>query len=363
MAKSGLFYLIVNPGLESVAKLELFEAWLQAPAFFSLESLPEVRVSKGGLEFRAPLDFGFFLNRVLKIPNRILLRLKTFDADHESKLIKGLSEMEWGEWLKKGSPYQLQFTSKSSRLSYKRQAEQILQKILKGHKQSKEEGPLFQIRIFRDQCTLSLDTTGERAQFRGEGKKVSRAPLRDNLAAGLLRILLQGLDGDIELIDPMCGSGTFLIEALSMGSLSSRRFAFEDFPVSQNFPEMESKSQNSKIRGVGFDKDPAALEPARQNLKNFSSQSYQVELGDLFAKDSYPAPMTTRVVVVNPPWGKRLKIENKNFLQAIDQKFQPQRIGMLVPAKWSYKDISMEKVKDVLVLNSGLENRFLLFAR
>ena len=268
--------------------------------------------------------------------------------------------------LKKSECLQIDFSSRSSRLSSKRQVQEVLGKEFKKHKlKIKSPGQVLYVRFFRDQCTISFDTTGLRGQFRGDDKKVGGASLRDNIAAALLRYFLQGThEGSFVLLDPMMGSGTFLNEALMYHNTLNRDFAYQKIPGLK--PPLEKKQgcyfNLEKI--YGFDRDDTMVELARKNFKDSPSVPVELAVKDLF-NDSYQIQEAEekRFVIVNPPWGKRLKKLPEDWLQVLEQKLKPHRLGILIPHYWKIEKFGMEKIKELEFENSGVKNRFLVFAR
>lgn len=365
-----LFFLTTIPGLESAAYLELCDKWARASAFFSLPPFPKVEFFKGGVEFQAPLHLGLLLSSQLRTANRVLLRHPVFPCEDEKQFERGLKAVSWDQYFPQGSHFDFQFTSRSSLISMKNQVLKNLQKVLQKHKVTyQKNAPSIFVRIFRDQCNISFDCSGELLFKRGEGKTQSVASLRESTASALLRILFQGINEPFQLIDPMCGSGTFLTEALQIDQPLQRHFAYEDFPI---FKELENKAKfeftNEDVikpnKVIGFDYHEKAVHLAQANGKKFSPDIYQIHKADVFSTygTKFIDPKLKKVVVVNPPWGKRLPAAEKDLLKAINQKFKPDRIGYLIPAQWNFAKIPLEKARDVSIVNSGVENRFLVFS-
>jgi putative N6-adenine-specific DNA methylase len=385
-----LFYLTTIPGLESTAYLELCERWQLALAFFpkSIPRLPRVSRLKGGLEFEAPPELIFFIYPYLRVPQRLLLREKTFDADSEKKLMQELSAIPWSQYFKQGDPFDFKFSSRSSKLSMDRQIRECLQKALRPHDVKYQKGgTLIYVRLFRDQCTISLDATGEMAhkrldqdEFKQKGGQASIASLRPNTAAGLLRLLLQGVRRPVCLIDPMCGGGTFLREAHQLQLPLERKFAFYQFPMYQKnrwlldsaqaasggegqYLEQKLAIANPVHKLVGHDIHPKAIEVAQRGWPKDSAIT--ITQSDLFDQSQGRIAADNdldSIVIVNPPWGKRLPASSQNLLGFIYEKYQPKRIGLLMPAHWKVQNLPLQKVSDTPILNSGVENRFLVFA-
>lgn len=371
MIEQKIFFLTTIPGLESASHLELCDKWERATAFFDLPHFPNVEFYKGGLEFSAPLQLGLELNKHLRIPNRMLLRVSHFDALDETALMKGLETINWSDYFWEKGRFDFQLSSRSSKISMKRQVQKCLEKTLKplGVRYQKGASTIY-VRLFRDKCNISLDCSGEIAFKRGQDKQVSIASLRESTASGLLRILFQGISEPFQLIDPMCGSGTFLSEALQINQKLKRKFNFQNFPIYKKL-ESEQKIQlppshySCPKKVYGFDNHDKAIELARKNGQHFSPEKYQVENRDLFDLTNTVDLDNNlkKVVVLNPPWGKRLPASSQDVLKAVADKFNPDRIGLLMPAKWKINPLELEKVRDLPILNSGVENRFVVFAK
>ena len=211
------FFLTTIPGLESVSHLELCDKWGRASDFFNLSHYPEARFFKGGFEFKAPLEAGLFFNSQLRTNTRMLLREESFEAPNEKAFLDGLKKINWDQYFSDKSYFDFKFTSKSSKISMKNQVQKCLEQTLKPLKVKYDpKGATIFVRFFRDKCSISIDCSGEAAFKRGDKTKGSIASLRESTANGLLRALFQGIQGPFELIDPMCGSGTFLTEALKI---------------------------------------------------------------------------------------------------------------------------------------------------
>jgi putative N6-adenine-specific DNA methylase len=365
------FFLTTIPGLESAAHLELCDKWGRATAFFNIPDYPQVEFYKGGVEFKAPLLLGLELNRYLRIPNRILLRDEKFDASEEEYLLAGLKKINWSEYFNEKSFFDFQLTSRSSKISMKIQVQKALEKVLKPHGiRYKKGGSTIFVRIFRDECNISLDCSGEIAFKRGQDKQVSIASLRDSTASGLLRILFQGIRDPFQLIDPMCGSGTFLSEALQINQKMKRSFNFETFPVYQkliaeNKIQLPPSQYNCPKKVFGFDNHEKAVHLAKSNGAFFSEEKYKVYNEDLFSpsKTNYFDGSLKKIVILNPPWGKRLPASSKDILNTLVDKFNPDRIGLLMPATWKINLSGLEKVRDLPITNSGVDNRFIVFSK
>ena len=371
--RNKLFFLTTIPGLEPVSHLELCEKWGRAPDFFDLPTFPECQFFRGGIEFEAPADFGLLLSHLMRSVSHFRIREKAFSAANEKELVEGLKVLPWKDYLAKGDKDQIKFTSKSSKLSRPNQIAKVFQTLLKplGFKET-ASGRAIHVRLFRDQCNISFDCLDEKSYLRGTG---SIASLRSSTASGLLRILLQGLQDPYQLIDPMCGAGSFLKEALEIHQPTPSDSTFAALPLAKEnnnkineglkfFSNLPPSDELLKVpsRVIARDFNSKAVTLAKKNLSGFNIP-VDVSQKDLFKEQDAINDDLKKVVVVNPPWGKRLSASENDILAAIDKKYQPWRLGYLMPARWKMSSISMQKVRDIPILNSGVENRFVVFQR
>ncbi len=333
------FFLIVNPGLEELALSELKR---------SLPECEKIKKELGGIEFETEIFRGLELNSKLKIPSRILLRVDDFKASDFPKLFKKMLKISWKDLLHSDTPLRFEVSSETSRLAIKKRiedtSEEAIQKYFRtvkkekavkhlGPKKIPDEQRIF-LRFVDDICTVSIDTSGEHLHKRGYRKLIGEAPLRENLASALLTALFEKMPrGDqtqLELVDPMMGSGTFLLEAYHYFSGSElRNYRYQDWPyVLKNLlpSEVVASEPNASQQPIlntkslnGFDQDGVSVQIASENFKvlqgGHSSKEFpQVETlaKNLFAKDfKCERSKFTRVLICNPPYGKRLKIEGK----------------------------------------------------
>lgn len=335
------FFLIVPPGFEKVACREL-RYWSEREHVFPVELNSE----KGGISFSAPLAFGLRLNRRMKIPVRILLRVESFRCRDFNKLFKKVSEVDWNRYVG-ADTIVWQATAKNSRVKIQSRIEETCReafmKYRKGH-EPKKQGEVGEsavhVRLVDDVCFLSVDLSGEPLYKRGVKKKVSRAPIRENLAAGLLWMLWDGEEpGRTVLIDPMMGTGTFLIEALSLlEPVGSRGFSFERNPDWKQLARdgFEPGGERLFLRVYGFDRDAQMVEAARENLRE--RDNIDLNCRDLFAEAGDPiVAESDRWVVVNPPYDRRLRGDGdgteyyRRLISAVVGRWQPEKLGILVP--------------------------------
>ncbi len=370
------FFLIVAPGLEDLAEFELRD-WL-----------PEARaeVVKGGLSITLPLKVGFALNRALKIPTRILVRVADFGCRDFPKLFKKMSNFPWESWFPDDIPVEFQASSKTSWLKVKKRIEETCEegraaRVKKRGVSLKQQGePLTVfVRLENDVCFMSLDTSGELLHKRGYRTLASEAPLRETIASALLCLTeVHGLAGEVssvELVDPMMGGGTFLLEAAQRSEvLSGRTYAFERFVLSSPSVELRSTRPNIFEAFSGFDLDAKAVEAAKGNLKTLGQKkSVRLEVGDAFKLSSPGVRALPRVVITNPPWGERIAVKGRlsdfysELFQCLESAFQPQAACFLLPEKAGLEKIRAPRewklVHHRRFLNGGISVQAAVYQR
>ena len=170
------------------------------------------------------------------------------------------------------------------------------------------------IHIAEDKCTLSLDSSGESLHRRGYRQETMEAPLNEVLAAGM--ILMTGWHGETDFIDPMCGSGTLLIEAALIAhnmapGLFRDEYAFEKWPdfdadlFDRIYNDCEEQEKDDvTCHFYGYDIDPKAVNTARHNVQAAGlTSSITIEQQDF---KNFKQPAEKSIIVTNPPYGERI---------------------------------------------------------
>jgi putative N6-adenine-specific DNA methylase len=325
-------FLIIPPGLEDIAAEELN---MKCPA-------PEMHKVKGGIELVGDIDWIVKAHTLLKVPTRILMRLKEFKVRDFPKLHQKFSSFKWNEVLSHPEP-EFEISCSKSRLMHTGRIEETIKEALKeamirqplGQDWKKKNYPpqTFYVRIVEDNLTFSLDLTGEPLYKRGFQKIKGEAPIRENLATAFLMELLRDLSEEVTLVDPMCGSATFLTEALNFNNpLHMRAFAFETAPFFKGkmvrLPLMTKKLPVKKVIGFDLNKELVERVKAETDLELYAKDSLKEKLG---IEEKF-------VMICNPPYGERIKIAGKkgSFLREAWEKFiltdRPFRFGWVLPS-------------------------------
>ena len=229
------------------------------------------------------------------------------------------------------------------------------------------------LHIQEDFCTVSLDSSGASLHHRGYRKATNIAPLNEVLAAGLIQ--LSGWKGNTDFLDPMCGSGTIVIEAAMFASnipanINRKQFAFEKWiDWDADLFEKIQKSQLKRIKNPGIqikgsDKAPSAIEKATINVENANlSEFITLEKKDFFQIDketSGPLHLLT-----NPPYGERLDGDMNALYQGIGDAFKqsfPNTQAWLISSNMeALKCVGLRPSRKIKLFNGKLESRFMFY--
>lgn len=296
-------YAVAAPGLEEITAGELRGMGAR-----------DIVVQAGGVAFGGSLERA---NRELRTASRVLKVLARGRAKSFAHLESVCQEVGWADYLCPGEPVRVLVTCRRSRLYHdKAVAERVSAILASGGfpapTDDDEQAPAeVWIRLFGDRLSVSVDSSGERLHRRGYRLDPWKAPVRETLAAGIL--LASGWDPKTPLLDPMCGSGTFPIEAALMAlgrpPGEHRHFAWERWPCKAKglarrsvAPADSAKVEVPQI--VGVDRDPGAIAAARANAERARAP---IELACADIGDVGPTPGVPGLIVVNPPYGERHK--------------------------------------------------------
>ena len=293
-------------GLEAVLARELRDL-----------GMSEVQSDNGQVSFAGDLARA---NLWCRTADRIWQRMARFPATTFEELFQGVKNIGWGELMPRNACFPVEGLSHNSQLSSVPACQSIVKKAVVESMQVRykmnrfpEDGPKFPIRVAlnKDLASILLDTSGTGLHKRGYRLLTNEAPLRETLAAGM--VLLSYWNPERLLIDPMCGSGTILLEAamigLNMAPGLKREFASEHWNARlyrQARQEAEERlDKTAKLQIFGYDADGGALRHARQNLDRLGLQ----DRGIFFETRTLQEFKTRHkygVMITNPPYGQRM---------------------------------------------------------
>ncbi|GHE00785.1 RNA methyltransferase [Defluviimonas sp. 20V17] len=326
-------FLAAPPGLEQTLRDEAAEAGFATP-----------RAVPGGVETRGDWPEVWRANLVLRGAGRVLVRLGGFRAFHLAQLDKRAHRFAFADYLPRDTAVKVEATCRRSKIYHAGAAAQRVEKALadtigarKPAADTDEDGDTeslrLLVRIDDDLVTFSLDTSGAPLHRRGFKEAVGKAPMRETLAALLLRQC--GYRGQEPVLDPMCGSGTFPIEAaeiaLGLPPGRARRFAFETLPAFDPAAWAALKSatlpRGTDLRFLGFDRDAGAIRMSQENAARAGvagiTRFAQGAISDLTRPEGPPG-----LVIINPPYGAR--IGNKGPLYGLHA-----RLGEVLRAQFA----------------------------
>lgn len=313
------FFAPVAQGLEDLLAREL-----------ETLGLAEVRAERGGCRFEASLAGAYRTCLWSRLAARVLMPLSEFEAEDDQALYAGASRIDWSSHLDPTTSFAVSFTGIRPALSHSRFAEQrIKDAVVDQFRASQGERPSVDLRQpdLRIQAhqtdkrvTLSLDLSGESLHRRGYREAGNIAPLKEHLAAAMLLRAdwpaIAAAGGG--LVDPMCGSGTLVIEAALMASDSApgllrTHWGFLRWPGHDDgawkalIDEAIERQEAGLTRlppMTGSDHDPAVIRIARANARRAGLEKYvRFECQDL---DQARPVTTTGLLITNPPYGERL---------------------------------------------------------
>jgi len=296
-------FLATPPGLEPL---------LQAEA--RLLGFAEPEAAPGGVRIRGGWSDVWRANLALRGAGRVLVRIGAFYAVHLAQLDKRAHRLPWAQILPRGAAIRVDAVCENSRIWHGGAAAERVARAAEdalGAPATDDADTRILVRIVDDLCTISVDTSGEPLHRRGAKLAVGKAPIRETLAALFLRGC--GYAGAESVLDPMCGAGTFILEAAQIAAGlapgRARPFAFQRFP---NFDAAAWRElleaappRRTDLRFHGFDRDAGAVEMSRANAERAGVAGIatfrQQPVSALERPDGPPG-----LIIVNPPYGERI---------------------------------------------------------
>ena len=343
-----------------------------------LEALGATDIEQGRrmVSFTGDKKVLYRANYRLRTALRILLPIASFRANDPDELYRQLKRLDWSEWMQAGDTFAFDTVVYSETFTHSKyvgyRAKDALVDFFteRGEKRPmvRLDNPdrLFHIHISHDEVTLALDSSGESLHKRGWRAAQTEAPLSEVLAAGIL--LLAGWQGETDFIDPMCGSGTLLIEAaliargIAPGSFR-KSFAFQrwaDYDPAL-FADVEAECRELKPfehHIYGSDSSIEAVKVARHNVRTAG-------LADLItvshrAMQDCPAPEAPALIVTNPPYGERLRLrDGEELYRMIGERLKHNYAGStawILAYKLEHFDkIGLRHSDRIKMLNGSLE--------
>ncbi len=344
----------------------------------------DVKPGVRNVSFYGDKGFMYKTNMALRTAIRILKPIKTFKVFDEDDLYDGLQKINWENYMNVDSTFAIGavvnskfFTTNSHYISLKSKDAIADYFRHKYHKRPnvdvKHPDVRIHVHIQKDVCTISLDSSGDSLHKRGYRTSTNIAPINEVLAAGL--VLLSGYDGHSNFIDPMCGSGTILIEATMIAcnipaNINRPEFGFEkwdDYDEDLYYLIQDSllkKIVNPQFKIMGFDKAPSAVRKATENVESANlSEFIGVHHVNFF--NSVKEVFGSTTILFNPPYGERLNIDVEEFYKKIGDTlkhgYPDSRVWFITSDMEALKYVGLKTSRRIPMKNGDLDCRFVRY--
>ncbi len=350
-----------------------------------LRNLGAIDVKEGvrSVSFYGDKGFMYKANLSLRTAIKVLKPVTSFKVFSEDDLYREIKNIAWEKWMDANQTLAIDATVHSDKFTHSKYvALKSKDAIVDRFRDRTGERPgidldyptlRINIHIEKEFCTVSLDSSGQSLHKRGYKSATNIAPINEVLAAGML--LHSGWDGQCDFMDPMCGSGTILIEAAMIAcnippNLNRKEFGFEKWKDwDEDLFEKIQESVLKKVREFhftikGYDKAPSAVHKAKDNIQNANlSEFISVEHEDFFKTEK----QTERHLhmVFNPPYGERLNIDMPEFYKAIGdtlkQSYPGTHAWFITSNLEAIKHVGLRPSRKIKLFNGSLESKLLKY--
>ena len=342
-----------------------------------------VKIGVRHVSFVGDKGFMYKANLGIRTAIKILKPIANFKVINETDLYNKVKAIPWENYLKSDGTLAVGATLNGETFTHSQYVSlKTKDAIVDRFREQSGERPNVDLRfpdlkidihIDRHFCTVSLDSSGESLHKRGYKVATNIAPINEVLAAGL--VILSGWDGQSDFMDPMCGSGTVLIEAAMIAcnippNLMRNEFGFErwedwDVDLFEKIEEsLLSKTRDFHHKIMGFDKSPSAVDKAIQNVQNAKLEDFIYIKHEDFFKTQKGGEEHLHMVF-NPPYGERLDIEMESFYGSIGStlkhKYPGTNAWMISSNLDALKFIALRPSRKIKLFNAKLEAKFLKF--
>lgn len=365
---------------------------IQIKTFFGLEPVLAEEIKKLGganveiknraVNCEGDLGFLYKINYSARTALKILVPVLTFKAWDESRFYDKLFAFPWDDYMSVDQSFAIDATVYSERFRHSQFMSQKMKDAVvdyfKFHHRKRPNVDTtnpdikFHLHIDRELVTVSLDASGDPLFKRGYRREQGEAPINEVLASGMLQ--LAGWDGKGNFLDPMCGSGTLLIEAAMIAmdlpaQIFRKKFAFQnwknyDAELFQKIKEVRInriKEFTGKI--VGYDLDSQMLNAAHLNVEAAEMEDViEIKRQDFFESKKELFPL---LMVFNPPYDERIEITDDEFYKKIGDTFKksyPNTLAWFISSDLdAAKKVGLRPSRRIKLFNGKLECRFLQF--
>ena len=365
-------------GLEQVLAQELIELGAN-----------NVQIQRRAVSFTGDKRMLYSANFCLRTASRILVPIATFQAKNTDNIYEQAKQVDWAQYMTPKTTFQIDATVYSDLF---RHSQFITYRVkdaivdywiehggVRPNVQLTNPDMYLNVHIAGDTVTLSLDSSGESLHKRGYRVANTQAPINEALAAGML--LLAGWKGQSDFYDPMCGSGTLLIEAALIAhniapGIYRKGFAFEkwanfDAELFDDISSDDSRERDFEHKIYGSDAGFYAVQAAMKNVQSAGLQR-DIEVKQIRVQEIKCAEKDTHgtLVMINPPYGERLA-QDKDVLRlyqdmgsTLKHQFDGATAWVISSNEDALKCIGLRPAKKIRLVNGDLEclfNKYELF--
>ena len=355
-------------GLEEVLVAEMRELGMK-----------DIRPGKRSVSFSGGMEDLYRANYGLRTALRILCPVSEFSATNPDQLYKLISKIEWENWFSYKRTIAVDSVVFSDYFRHSRFVSQKVKDAIVDRFRAKttlrpsvdlnDPDVRIHIHIYADRCSVSLDSSGESLHKRGYRKSAWMAPLNEVLAAGM--ILISGWTRDTPFIDPMCGSGTLLIEAVMIGKgippgIFRSKYCFQkwqdyDEVLFEKVKQDLMPDQDHGITVEGFDISQEALTAASKNINQAGFRKDIRLKRSPFQEISHSHPQG--MIITNPPYGERLVEEDmirlyKDFGDKLKHDFAGFQVWILSGNPEAIKQVGLRTSRKLTLFNGPIQCKF-----
>lgn len=342
-----------------------------------------VQIGRRMVSFTGDKEMMYRANFQLHTAIRILKPIAKFKARSADEVYEEVKKIDWSKYIEKGKTFSVDSVVYSEEFRNSRFVTyKVKDAIVDQFRENTGTRPnisvsnpdiRLNIHIAEADATLSLDSSGESLHRRGYRQESVEAPLNEVLAAGM--ILMTGWRGETDFIDPMCGSGTLLVEAALIAHNMSpgifrKEFAFEKWPdfdaeLFDTIYNDDTQEREFTHHIYGYDIDMKAVNTARLNVRAAGlSKDITIENADF--KD-FTQPKEKSLLVVNPPYGERISTPNllntyKMIGERLKHAFMGNEAWVLSYREECFEAIGLKPSIKIPVYNGSLECEFRKYA-
>lgn len=343
----------------------------------------DVETGVRSVSFSGDTGFMYKANLCCRTAIKILKPIANFTISNEDDLYKVVKSIDWSAYMDLDDTFAVNGTVNGPLFTHSQYvALKAKDAVVDQFRENSGARPnvdlkfpdlSIDIHINDDSCTISLDSSGVSLHQRGYRLATNIAPINEVLAAGLL--MMSGWKGHTDFLDPMCGSGTMLIEAAMIAcnippNLNRKQFGFENWKDWD--PDLFDTIEEAALKKVtdfhfnitGYDIEPSAIEKATENIKNAELEEFiKVEQKDFFETEKTSERHLQ--MVFNPPYGERLAIEMESFYKNIGdtlkQNYPGTQAWFITSNLEALKHVGLRTSQKIKVYNGKLESRLVKY--